>query len=383
MVSQIKTPIMEIREKLNSIFVGREAEIDAIITGLLSREPVILVGAPGTAKTALIESLGKLVGGKVFTYLLSRFTEPDELFGALDIKAYREGKIRRVINNTILSANIVFLDEIFKASSAIRNTLLRILNEKEYRYGDQVIKVEWLGFYSASNEISTDTEDQAFYDRLVIRRFVKYVSNTQWKELLMRGIDFEGNATLSPVISIEDVKQLQNEVIKRFKALKSEDAIIEKYIEALARLQEKGIVISDRRKIKVLKVASAYSILYGSTAVSLDDVADALRVVAIHNEDDVKKVEEVIAEVGLSQASQLMNEIQTLVTELKHVTEKIRETNDLNEFKELRKQGKVLIKELIARIKRLEDTPRANMVINEIEAIIKDFKESVSRILGD
>lgn len=383
MVSQIKTPIMEIREKLNSIFVGREAEVDAIVVGLLSREPVILVGAPGTAKTALIESLGKLVGGKVFTYLLSRFTEPDELFGALDIKAYREGKIRRVINNTILSANIVFLDEIFKASSAIRNTLLRVLNEKEYRYGDMVVKVEWLGFYSASNEVSTDAEDMAFYDRLVIRRFVKYVSNTMWKELLIRGIDFEGNTALTPLITIEDVKKFQSEVIARFKALKSGNGIIEKYIEALARLQEKGIVLSDRRKIKVLKVASAYSVLYGSTAVSLDDVADALRVVAIHNEDDVKKVEEVIAEVGLSQASQLMNEIQTLVAELKNVTRRIRETNDLNEFKELRKQGKVLIKELIARIKRLEDTPRANTIINEIEEIIKDFKESVSRILGD
>ena len=320
--------LMEIKSKLNSIFVAREAEVDAIIVGLLSREPVILVGAPGTAKTALIETLGRLVGGKVFTYLLSRFTEPDELFGALDIKAYREGKIQRVINNTILTANIVFLDEIFKASSAIRNTLLRILNEREYRYGDQVVKVEWLGFYTASNEISTDAEDMAFYDRLVIRRFVKYVPNTAWKDLLIKGIEFEEADLLKPIITTQEVKQLQAEVIRRFKAVKGNDAVLNKYIEAIARLQEKNIILSDRRKIKVLKVASAFSLLYGSTAVSLDDVADALRLVAIHSEDDVKKVEEVIAEVGLSEASMLMREIQTLITELKNVTQKIRETRD-------------------------------------------------------
>ena len=381
--TQIPSKLIEIRNKLNQIFVAREAEVDAIIVGLLSREPVILVGAPGTAKTALIESLGKLVGGKVFTYLLSRFTEPDELFGALDIKAYREGRIQRVINNTILTANIVFLDEIFKASSAIRNTLLRILNEREYRYGDQVVKVEWLGFYTASNEISSDAEDMAFYDRLVIRRFVKYVPNTAWKDLLIKGIEFEEADSLVPIISIQEVKQLQTEVIKRFKAVKSNDTILSKYIEALAKLQEKNIILSDRRKIKVLKVASAFSLLYGSTAVSLDDVADALRLVAIHNEEDIKKVEEVIAEVGLSEASMLMREIQTLITELKNVTQKIRETRDLNEFRELRRQGKVLIKELIARIKRLQDIPRASSIIGEVEALINDFKESVAKALGE
>ena len=383
--TQTQTPskLIEIRNKLNQIFVAREAEVDAIIVGLLSREPVILVGAPGTAKTALIESLGKLVGGKVFTYLLSRFTEPDELFGALDIKAYREGKIQRVINNTILTANIVFLDEIFKASSAIRNTLLRVLNEREYRYGDQVVKVEWLGFYTASNEISADAEDQAFYDRLVIRRFVKYVPNTAWKDLLIKGIEFEETNSLRPIVTIAEVKSLQAEVIRRFKAVKGNDAVLNKYIEAIARLQEKNVILSDRRKIKVLKVASAFSLLYGSTAVSLDDVADALRLVAIHSEDDVKKVEEVIAMVGLSEASMLMREIQTLITELKNVTAKIRETRDLNEFRELRRQGKVLIKELIARIKRLQDTPRASSIIGEVEALINDFKESVAKALGD
>jgi len=382
-MSKPQTTLMEIREKLNSIFVGREPEVDAVLVGLLSREPVILVGAPGTAKTALVETLGKLINGRVFTYLLSRFTEPDELFGALDIKAYREGKIRRVIDGTILTANIVFLDEIFKASSAIRNTLLRVLNEREYRYGDQVVKVEWLGFYTASNELSTDTEDQAFYDRLVIRRFVKYVPDTAWKELLVKGIEFEGVDGITAMVNIEEVKALQVEVLARFKEVKNRPNILDKYVEALARLREKGIEISDRRKIKVLKIASAYSLLFGSTAVTLDDVADAIRVVAIHNEDDLPKVEEVIAEVRLSEVSRLVQEIQTLITELKNVTKHISEARDINEFKELRKKGKVLIKELIARVEKLRDTPRASMVINQVEQLIHEFKDSVSKALGE
>ena len=373
---------MEIREKLNSMFVGREAETNTVLVGLITREPVILVGPPGTAKTQLIETLGRLIGGKTFTYLLSRFTEPDELFGALDIKAYREGRIQRVINNTVLVADIVFLDEIFKASSAIRNTLLRILNEREYRYGDMAIRVEWLGFYSASNEVSTDAEDQAFYDRLVIRKFVKYVPSTAWLDLLKAGISAEFIDTLSPVMSIEDVKRLQIRAMELFKDLKHRQEILNKYIEALARLQEKGIILSDRRKIKVLKVAAGFSVLYGSPAVSLDDLADALRVTAVHNEDDIPKIEEVILEVGLSESAKLLNEINTIMTELRNVVKQINNTSSLSEFKEYRKQGKVLIKELIARLKRLEECPRAEQIISEVEALINDFESAVKRVLG-
>ncbi len=375
-------PLIEIKNKMNTIFVGREKEIDIILVGLVSREPVILVGPPGTAKTLLVETLGELVNGKVFTYLLSRFTEPDELFGALDIKAYREGRIQRVIKNTILTADIVFLDEIFKASSAIRNTLLRILNEREYRYGDMTIRVEWLGFYSASNEISTDAEDMAFFDRLVIRKFVKYVPNTAWLDLLKSGISAEFMDALSPVMSVEDVKRLQIRAMELFKDLKHRQEILNKYIEALAKLQEKGVILSDRRKVKVLKVAAGYSVLYGSTAVSLDDIADALRVAAIHSEDDTSKVEEVILEVGLSESAKLLSEINTIMTELRNVVKQINNANSLSEFKEYRKQGKVLIRELIARLKRLEECPRAEQIISEVEALINDFESAVKRVLG-
>jgi len=166
-------PITQIKSQLNSLFVGRENEITAVLAGLVSGEPTILVGEPGTAKTALIETLSKLINTKYFYYLLTRFTEPDELLGPLDVNALREGRYVRIVKNRLPEAEIVFLDEIFKASSAVRNILLDIILNKRYLNGGEYHKLPMLALYTASNEISTDEEDQAFYDRLVIRAFVK------------------------------------------------------------------------------------------------------------------------------------------------------------------------------------------------------------------
>ncbi len=100
-MSQIQTqvnlkPISQIKTQLNALFVGRENEVLAILAGLVSSEPTILVGEPGTAKTALIEALSKLMNAKYFYYLLTRFTEPDEPLGPLDVNALREGRYVRI-----------------------------------------------------------------------------------------------------------------------------------------------------------------------------------------------------------------------------------------------------------------------------------------------
>ncbi len=179
-------PIIEIRNKLLNMFTGRETEILATLTSLVSGEPLILVGPPGVAKTALIESLAKMINAKYFYYLLTRFTEPDELLGPLDIIALREGRYERITRNRLPEAEIVFLDEIFKASSAIRNILLDIILNKRYLNGTDYKKLSMISLFTASNEISTDAEDQAFYDRLTLRVFVKYVSMIYGQNFLIK-----------------------------------------------------------------------------------------------------------------------------------------------------------------------------------------------------
>jgi len=382
-IPEVSRKIMEIKSKLTSLFVEKDVEINAVLAGLLTREPVILVGAPGTAKTMLIETLARMINAKSFTYLLTRFTEPDELFGIIDVKSLREGTYRRITENTIVDAEIVFLDEIFKASSAIRNTLLRILNEKQYVFGSQVIPVNWLGFYTASNEISTDEEDWAFYDRLVIRVFTKYVSDTSLELLIIKGIELDNGIEIPTIMTKEEVIKLQQLTKQRFYNIKNSRELVNKYIEAVVELKSRGIELSDRRKIKALKVASAISIIYGNTEVTLDDLADALRLVAIHSEDDIPKVEEVINKVGLSQLGKLTQEIEMLIQELNNITTRISTTESLQEFKELVKAGKTIIQELQGKLEKLakSSNPRVQQYIPRIKEAIAGFKKEVQKIM--
>jgi len=308
-----------VRESLLELFVEKEEAIDAIIVGLLSGEPVLLVGPPGTAKTQMIEALGRLIDARYFYYLLTRFTEPDEILGPLDINALREGVYRRITANRLPEAEIVFLDEIFKASSAIRNVLLDIVLYKRVLNGTEYINIPMLAFYSASNEVSADSEDAGFYDRLTIRSFGRNVSLDRWSELLQRGLKLLELDSIPPIMNAGEVKKLQRKVYERTTGLSEKKQVINKFIEVLMELRQRGINLSDRRKIKTLHVASAFSVMHLEEHVTLDSLADAIRVTAPSTEDDMERVEEAIIRAGLSSYSYRIRQLQTLIAELRNV----------------------------------------------------------------
>jgi len=351
----------------------------AVLAGLISSEPVILVGEPGTAKTALIETLSKLINAKYFYYLLTRFTEPDELLGPLDINALREGKYVRIVKNRLPEAEIVFLDEIFKASSAVRNILLDIILNKRYLNGGEYHKLPMLALYTASNEISTDEEDQAFYDRLVIRAFVKYVDQALWDELLIRGVQLPlATQELKPIADANYIKTLQQAVVTRTQWLVQQQEYRNKYIEALRLLKSKGIEISDRRKIKVLYIASAISLVYGEDMPSYDSFADALKFTAVHNEDDIRKVEEAIMEAGLMQSLEHAKMIMTMVAEVRNMMESMTKLGDkvtVNDIQTLKR----LIKKAATVLAQIPETPRLARQKAEAEIILAQATELVGQ----
>lgn len=309
--------LAELKLKLADLFVQREAEITAVLSGLISGEPTILIGEAGTAKTILIEKMAELIDAKYFYYLLTRFTEPDEVLGPLDINALRDGKYVRRTDGRLPEAEIVFLDEIFKASSAIRNILLDIILNRRFRNNGGYSRLPMLTMYTASNEVSSDAEDAAFYDRLTVRCFVKSVSEDAWSELVERGIVLE-DIKLKPIVSVNDVKHIQHLVMERFRKV-PESNLMQVYLDALASLKQKGVRLSDRRKIKLLKVASAISVIYGEDELSPDSLAEALKFVAAHDEDDIRKIDQVIFELGLSSYYKHIQRIQTVNSELQNV----------------------------------------------------------------
>ena len=368
-------PINQIKNVLNSLFVGRENEITAVLTGLISGEPTILVGEPGTAKTALIETLSKLINAKYFYYLLTRFTEPDEVLGPLDINALREGRYVRITRNRLPEAEVVFLDEIFKASSAVRNVLLDIILNKRYLNGGEYHKLPMLALYTASNEISTDEEDKAFYDRLTIRAFVKYVEETLWNELIVKGVQLP--LMVQELKSLADanyIRSLQQAVIVRAQWIAQQQEYRSKFIEALRILKGKGVELSDRRKIKALTVASAISMIYGEDLPSLDSLADALRFTAVHDEDDVRKVEESIMEAKLMVSVEHAKMIMTIVSEINNMMNSIMKLGDNTTVAQLQ-QLKQLIKKGAIVLAQIPDTPRLSRQKAEAQSILEQATE--------
>ena len=127
--------LREVGRALDARYLDKSEIVRLLLVTLVAGEHMLLVGPPGTAKSALVRHLARLIDARYFEYLLTRFTEPNELFGPVDIRAFREGTYMRRVEAMLPEAEIVFLDEIFKSNSAILNSLLTILNERRFSNG--------------------------------------------------------------------------------------------------------------------------------------------------------------------------------------------------------------------------------------------------------
>src|SRR3954451_25294438 len=128
------------RKALSAALIERDDEIDLALTALLAGEHLLLVGPPGCGKSLLLDSLLSWAGGARFAILFTKFATPEEVWGPVSLSALKADKYVRVTAGKLPEAEFAFLDEIFKASSAILNTLLKVLNERTFDAGDGVVK---------------------------------------------------------------------------------------------------------------------------------------------------------------------------------------------------------------------------------------------------
>ena len=140
MSDSIRSKFAAARSALCSTLIEREEEVDLVLTALLAHEHVLLVGPPGCGKSLLLDSLLSWTGGRKFSILFTKFTTPEEVVGPVSLSALKEDRYVRVTTGKLPEADFAFLDEVFKASSAILNTLLKILNERTFDAGDGVVR---------------------------------------------------------------------------------------------------------------------------------------------------------------------------------------------------------------------------------------------------
>ncbi|MEC3876926.1 AAA family ATPase [Chryseobacterium salviniae] len=263
-------------EKLNHVlryvkdtFVGKDDVIDLLGICLLARENAFLYGPPGTAKSAIVRTLAKAVkDGKNFEYLLTRFTEPNEIFGPFDIRKLKEGELLTNTEGMMPEASMVFLDEIFNANSAILNSLLMALNEKIFKRGKETKHLPALMFVGASNMLPEDEALNALFDRFLIRVNVDYVHPDLLQQVLLAGRKLENNSeTEIPEILSHEIKELQN--LCRTVDLKP---IYEVYLNIIISLRNTGIAISDRRAVKMQNLIAASALICGRNEAILSDL---------------------------------------------------------------------------------------------------------------
>jgi MoxR-like ATPase len=256
----------EVVEPIKRRFVGRDEIVDLIVLAVTAGEHMFLHGPPGTAKSALIRQFALAVRGNYFEYLLTRFSEPNEVFGPIDLVRLREGTVATVTTRMLPEGEFVFLDELFNANSAILNNLLTVLNERVYRRGAEVHQLPLLSLFAASNHLPEDEALRALFDRFLLRCHVDNLNRDLMPRLLIAGWDLEQSGPLESSISAADLRELSRKVYRIELA-----SIAERYADVVSKVRDLGVTFSDRRAVKVLKLVAASALLCGRTVASVAD----------------------------------------------------------------------------------------------------------------
>lgn len=276
----ISKKLCKIKEELNNTYIEREAEIDMLMLALVSSTNAFLHGPAGTGKSQLTEDLSnRIVNSNYFRVLMGKTTEPAEVFGPVSINALKNDSYRVNTDNKLPQAHIAFLDEVFKANSAVLNSLLTIMNEKLF-FNDEVEEVPTISVIGASNEYYEDDSLIALYDRFLLRWHVDYIKDANnrmdlFKNFLnsrKRKSKFQGEvaATSTTAQTDIDIQELMiaNELCKEIEiGLK----VLKEYNKLFLTLEKKGVAVSDRRKNEALKVVQASAFLDGRSTADTTD----------------------------------------------------------------------------------------------------------------
>jgi MoxR-like ATPase len=265
---KLNEKLKKLGEHLEGGLVGRRDHARMLLLAAVAGENALLFGPPGTAKSLLARRLKDCFADEVryFECLLTKFSMPEEVFGPVSLKGLEQDIFRRVYDRYMPGAGVAFIDETFKANSAILNSMLTILNEREFDTGNERIQVPLRCVVGASNEMPKEAELEALYDRFIIRMRVDRLQDEQLALYLSSTAEY-----VAPTPELRLTKTDLDEIAKAAKSLPVEAPAIELLTELREWCQGKGIRISDRRlgKIKrLLQVAAATS---GRESTGLSD----------------------------------------------------------------------------------------------------------------
>jgi MoxR-like ATPase len=292
----LRERINRFRLALGRFFVAKQPLIDLMTVAAVAQEPLLLVGPPGTAKSDLVikfkEAL-EIEAGEYFEYLLTRFTEPSEVFGPIDIAELRAGRYLRRDHGKLPTARLVFLDEVFKANSAILNSLLTVINERKFYQDGQPVPVKLRILLAATNELPDNAELAALKDRFCLKAACRSVQDEHFVELIDAGLDaythremhqrpwVEGHATLEDFVKANRwlALQLARRTVAadgrelRDREVYCSDELVRELRRVIKTLvREDGVFVSDRKVVKLYRLLRTHAWIIHGGAVERSDL---------------------------------------------------------------------------------------------------------------
>ena len=338
----IKDRITQLLQQLNERVYEKEHIIALSLLSAIAGESIFLLGPPGTAKSMVARRL-KLAfkQATAFEYLMSRFSTPDEIFGPVSISKLKdEDTYERRVEGYLPTADVVFLDEIWKAGPAIQNALLTVLNEKIYRNGQFAIRVPLKGLIAASNELPAIGQGlEALWDRFLIRLMVTGVEDMGEFDRMIASTD-ESEPLIDEALGIgsEEYAMWSNEIQQvriHYSVFEVIHLLKEKINLLNQRIQNDGsamatLYVSDRRWKKMVKLLRTSAYLNGRDTIGLCDCA--LLAHCLWSEvEQIEEVNQMVQDAIRQCAESYLLDIKDLNDNIRELRENVMSENSIRE----------------------------------------------------
>lgn len=352
------------RGELGKRLIERHDEIDVCLTALVAGEHCLFVGPPGTGKSMLGDAVAELVDGAKFSYLMTKFTAPEEVVGPISLTALKENKYVRVTDGKLPTAEVAFLDEIFKSSSAILNTLLKMLNERTFDAGDGAKSIPLRLCVAASNEWPTGeaaAELGALFDRFILRKKVRPIATADGK----RRLRFERNRTapLTVQLTAEELDAARDEA----RAMPWNPDAEAAFDQIIRELNTQGVYPGDRREFKAVGVVQAAAWLDGATEVKREHLGVLVDVLWDSPDEQPAKVADIVVRIS-NPTAHIVNAIVADAEEI------IRQT-DVKDIAKLSSAATKLT-DLLAKLKPHAGNAKADKATQHVVAQVRAMRQA-------